>query len=1273
MRLFRSITGNSGSFGGWTKSKSRGGVRTKQPDVVVRAIQDDGREEHSGSWTPPTFKVWYLATLIVLTWILIAVIAWLLVVSNREQGIIFAANINELPLSKSFTYLYLPTIISVFYGFLWTWLDLDIKRLEPYFQMSKDGGASGDNSINLAYPLQFLLTIPFSALKRSQWNVFVGSLVIIAVIWGLTPIQSGIFAVRTITMHESVPGVYSTAYIPLSQQGNTSSIYAQSVYNIAWLNETLPPFMTKDYVLSPFKAISGSKHEGVNTTFTGLTTAYSVDLSCEEATFWNNSGGYYYNSTGGCSMQAPTFRPFGGNDTNRPFDTLYAGYQNREGFAQYYLEGYCDERFFHLFFVRWSKVTQAYIQTPMNTGSMEPFQAENDTSLFCQASYYQQQVNATISVPSNAVIEANPIGVKLPLPADLFNISSFEWAMNSGQEQVATRGEWPTTSFPDQKSQLLDMPINLDWLPRMAPFAIATNKLSAEEYLDPENLRQSYESAYRLLFSRQVVDLLKVEINETTQTHGAYKYVTQAVIVVPGFAYAALAVLGLVMLLAVWFTLSGPRRANKLRYDPATIGALMDLTAGDSSTAATFASHDRNDEDHLKEALSKRTFVLDDTVASHSDAHVRLHEVNVEPSPMAIERPSSENYGIRPLEMKAYIGAIFLTLQCAAVVNFAVLFAKARKTHGLALPSTSTFVRQLLENYVPIALATLIEPFWLILNRLVGLLQPFEEMRKGSATAQRSIDLDYSSLPPQFLFMRAIKARHFTKAAVCFMVLLANVLSVALSGLMYEGTNLITHTSGMIMPYLPSLVELRGTGPPFNGALRENSDGSGTVEPFYRAMSNVTADTPLPPWAGENIAYWPMDTAALSPSAHLEINTSALAAELVCYPLGAKNYVLDFAEDASSVNFNMPLQYSSSEIVTCSNFKSWTRAFGVSGLNSTSNPEPGRQALEMSAMLSTRSVYASELDVGQDTTDASDARDLFCRQHIVSGWLRADWRAKTSRRNSRGNYDFQADSLNSTFIICRPTILTGNASAIFDAAGRVTKELSADLITPNQTLFSDLIAQTNRFLVDSGATWHNDSFPSDYNNYLIEQARSATTKTLLNPEAPPPEATDAAEQYARVYNRLFPILVSTNHQYLFQHNEAGTSIQATIITPETRILFSTPAFVVVEAIFGLYILTTIIFYARRPWRILPRLPSTIASQIAFFAGSQSLRDMAEWRGDRRQGRKAWRWGFGEYVAVDGSVRLGIEREPLVKRMYSGNDGRYSEEPPPYEEDGVNYR
>lgn len=96
---------------------------------------------------------------------LIALIQILLTNSERDDGILFAADVSDLPVGKYFSYLYLPTIVAVLYSFLWTWIDLDAKRLEPYYQLSKDGGTSGKDSLLLQYPFEFVASVPLKAIR----------------------------------------------------------------------------------------------------------------------------------------------------------------------------------------------------------------------------------------------------------------------------------------------------------------------------------------------------------------------------------------------------------------------------------------------------------------------------------------------------------------------------------------------------------------------------------------------------------------------------------------------------------------------------------------------------------------------------------------------------------------------------------------------------------------------------------------------------------------------------------------------------------------------------------------------------------------------------------------------------------------------------------------------------------------------------------------------------------------------------------------------------
>lgn len=118
------------------------------------------------AWTHQTLRLWNLLFAICICWLFIILLQILLSKSQRDGGIIFAADINNLPLRHSFAYLYLPTIIAALFSIFWAWFDLDAKRFEPYYQLCKPEGALGKDSILLHYPFDFILLIPFYSLKR---------------------------------------------------------------------------------------------------------------------------------------------------------------------------------------------------------------------------------------------------------------------------------------------------------------------------------------------------------------------------------------------------------------------------------------------------------------------------------------------------------------------------------------------------------------------------------------------------------------------------------------------------------------------------------------------------------------------------------------------------------------------------------------------------------------------------------------------------------------------------------------------------------------------------------------------------------------------------------------------------------------------------------------------------------------------------------------------------------------------------------------------------
>ena len=98
------------------------------------------------------------------TMFLVAILEYLSRRSQRDGGIAFAEG--SFTSMTNFGYLYLPTLVSVCYSMFWSWIDLDVKRLEPYFQMSKDKGVTVDDSLYLHYPFDFVALGPLRAFRR---------------------------------------------------------------------------------------------------------------------------------------------------------------------------------------------------------------------------------------------------------------------------------------------------------------------------------------------------------------------------------------------------------------------------------------------------------------------------------------------------------------------------------------------------------------------------------------------------------------------------------------------------------------------------------------------------------------------------------------------------------------------------------------------------------------------------------------------------------------------------------------------------------------------------------------------------------------------------------------------------------------------------------------------------------------------------------------------------------------------------------------------------
>lgn len=118
-------------------------------------------------WKPITLRFPFLALLFLVTLAIIAALEYLHYVSREydASGVYFGTSIDYISATATFLYLYLPTLIAVLYAMI-TWVDLDVRRLEPWFRISRPDGPSAKESILLHYPFDFGPYVPLKSARR---------------------------------------------------------------------------------------------------------------------------------------------------------------------------------------------------------------------------------------------------------------------------------------------------------------------------------------------------------------------------------------------------------------------------------------------------------------------------------------------------------------------------------------------------------------------------------------------------------------------------------------------------------------------------------------------------------------------------------------------------------------------------------------------------------------------------------------------------------------------------------------------------------------------------------------------------------------------------------------------------------------------------------------------------------------------------------------------------------------------------------------------------
>ncbi|KKA17766.1 hypothetical protein T310_8296, partial [Rasamsonia emersonii CBS 393.64] len=491
------------------------GIRYSQIQSTEKSTYVSDQWASGPTWRPTSLSPIVLILVISFTITLMVILAVLQSKSTRDGGILFAESIDDLPAGYIFLENYLPTIIAVLFTTVWNWIDLDVKRLEPWYRLSQESGAVGGDSVLLDYPAEFLAFVPLQSLKRKQWTVFCTALILVILSWVVTPLQSGIFTVRTIQKSETLPMLSSPGLVSLEEQASTLTMnFVNEGYDVAWLNMNMPPFTTRSYALAPFLPSYDRQVIGTNRTFTGNTVLYQTDLDCQLADSVTRS-------TKGINSTLLTFDDGHGCVARNLLEYYFT---TRAGYNGYYIGYYGDGS---LDSDAYADSTPSLQAAGCNASSLHEFIAiwDRDPSLvamFCWTKYYTQDVEATISLPDNTVQTVRPISERRELSEQTFNYTRFEQIIVTQsmpqQSQGPSNASSPQTPIPEQYD-ISDLAVieqtsrlqalNTTSFSMLTPFALGLSGLSPQDLLIPSNLQSAFQDAHRVLFALAMHSIMK--------------------------------------------------------------------------------------------------------------------------------------------------------------------------------------------------------------------------------------------------------------------------------------------------------------------------------------------------------------------------------------------------------------------------------------------------------------------------------------------------------------------------------------------------------------------------------------------------------------------------------------------------------------------------------------------------------------------------------------------------------------------------------------------
>ncbi|KAJ5179965.1 hypothetical protein N7492_003175 [Penicillium capsulatum] len=1172
-------------------------------------------------WRPFALRPPYLAGLGCLMLGMLLTLEGLRQYSNREGGLVFFNDTDDVSRVQSFAYNYVPIIIALLLHIAWSVADFDVLRLEPYFQLSSPLGAPA-SVLFINYNFGQTILTPINAARRRHWIVLWVSLLTLSIRMVLPALQSTIFELRGVSMTEHETLRSWPDLVDLDTQATWMSTQASNtIDSMLSADERVRRSRSADYAVAPVEIPSESSEEEI--VWNMDQSLYWAELSCSDvpvhdklhvsienstdgfaSVWWNVSGIDLQDKAVGASKCTLDFQY---NSTFFPeTDYLQVRYwepviaASAEGKYPHQKRAFsatgCDP------YDLYGMLIEVNATEPAT--SAKPHYAASGTAFACDIQY--KKANARVSMHSNSSITG--IHIKRPTTRTLtnaeFNIDHFQ-ALLSQRAPYTSDMLFIRENATTGGRTVTELPVISQELGELQPLLILdTSSVMSLEELEAKIMRDVKQTFVLTLGRLFDPDRKPTTVPATRVTDRV------AIAIVTFAALWSELILALATLTAIYLLFLYRVRVTFLKSDPGSIGAMCSIATDVFHPTNVLA--EPHAELHQFSTRQMRKIFRKARCSWRSEPSGNRLEILAEDgSPVHLGENLRNHVDPMPhfLVIPFFI-VEFLALAAVIILMGLVIQSLLKDGRFRHLNQSDSSTLQVILSILPSIVASSVSSLCISIHRNISVLEPWVHLQRGMASAKSSLSLNYASQSPIAIFFKAARDRHVLLGLVSLACVLNTALTVVAGGLFTQDLATSVLPTGDLMLNYSDKVFWR-------------NDFAAQFTEYDLIQTSITSGVPVLPWTSPNQSFVPLKIQhhPSDPDDMYGANTLGVGSSLKCQPLSAADGLR-----RNKTSGNEYWQY---------------ETFDDSSVECTA-PMPVLRNKDEGISLSIH--FLSPID--KNHSDICQTSTVL----VVGRW---DYLADTPITDD-----------NTIALHCEPRVELQKYSITFDRRGHISTHVPiANTSVTEGAMYDNATVSLGQFnkvfaAIPESYVGNTSTLNGTYNISSYDWAGFLVAR-LYQRDDPDFDSLDVGrltDLTQTVYQWVYSTYFSIWHDIYLEGLDGSTpASNATVIRSTWTMIPSGPSLAIALIIIAFDTLVVLLVFGVRRGRFRgPRMPRSLGAIVPWVAHSRMLSDFKDthhWSNVQRREHLSSlnkRYGFRMFMGADNRWRYAVDEEPAEK-------------------------